>query len=921
MESATPKRFKSSVLAALDVKPNPENFEIFNPFPTQRKRKLTPGSPDPRNPKRVASGVRPNIPGLENILFSAVLQPPPGTAGLPKDHRQEFGIHYNEDAPISRLDLAAPDQQEQLATFVSKAIDNVAEKITVKEAMEHLGIKTKHHFLPGMEVQLLPHQIIGVSWLVRQERESGIKGGILADEMGLGKTVQMIALMTINQPEPDARNRTTLVVVPAALLTQWKEEIEEKTNDVFKVHIHHGKDKLKKLSAMRDKDIIITSYGTICSEFQLGREVKEEEEDGWLAKHGGLLARMEWYRVILDEAQFIRTRTTRASLTAAKLKTRYRWMLSGTPITNTLADIYPLLRFGRFRPFNAWEDFNTFIARVQYTDANLACARAQGVLKPLILRRMKDAELDGEPLLVLPKKHIEIETLEFSPEEREIYADFERQAKVKVNRFIREGSLLKNHAAVLVMILRLRQICSHPYLILTSDENAGDATGITGIGEDNELRRAITVKGYDWVNMMKQRFLSRARAQNFCGDEEAGYICPACQDQLTPINGRVLGCSHEICTDCVLQLRSAPITHDGQFGHGDEREREFETAASNGFRLCPTCKKAVDFNDKNVFKSSAFEPTPDAIKNADIAEERVKAQSRRATSSLALLTAADVDVMELTDDSDDELPDPEDLFQQSSSQKSNSCQKAIKRLESMRLEADGLEMTRTPSPSPASKNKGKEKAKDEGKKEELDPRLVEIWKRANASLEPSAKMVKLLALLKSWDATGDKTICFSQWTSVLDLIEMLFARNGIQNIRYDGKMDRGSREIAIATFKKPSGPKVMLLSTKCGSVGLNLTVANRCINLDLSWNYQSESQAYDRVHRIGQDKEVFVHRLVVRDTVEDRMLRLQETKMGLADAALGEGGSIKLHKLSVKELKALFGMSRNEDPNQGHLTF
>lgn len=107
--------------------------------------------------------------------------------------------------------------------------------------------------------------------------------------------------------------------------------------------------------------------------------------------------------------------------------------------------------------------------------------------------------------------------------------------------------------------------------------------------------------------------------------------------------------------------------------------------------------------------------------------------------------------------------------------------------------------------------------------------MVEIWKRANADLEPSTKMVKLLELLKSWDATGDKTICFSQcWseslshcetnsprlctgTSVLDLVETLFARRGIQNLRYDGKMDKGSREIALATFKKPGGPKVLLL--------------------------------------------------------------------------------------------------------------
>jgi SNF2 family DNA or RNA helicase len=145
----------------------------------------------------------------------------------------------------------------------------------------------------------------------------------------------------------------------------------------------------------------------------------------------------------------------------------------------------------------------------------------------------------------------------------------------------------------------------------------------------------------------------------------------------------------------------------------------------------------------------------------------------------------------------------------------------------------------------------------------LDPRLVEVWKRANADLEPSAKMVALLGLLKSWEATGDKTICFSQCrsvspsgcepadvfdagTSVLDLVETLFARKGIQNLRYDGRMDKGSREIALATFKKPGGPKILLLryawlatgcsqrtyaptSTKCGSVGLNLTSANRCI--------------------------------------------------------------------------------------------
>jgi SNF2 family DNA or RNA helicase len=78
--------------------------------------------------------------------------------------------------------------------------------------------------------------------------------------------------------------------------------------------------------------------------------------------------------------------------------------------------------------------------------------------------------------------------------------------------------------------------------------------------------------------------------------------------------------------------------------------------------------------------------------------------------------------------------------------------------------------------------------------------------------------------------------------------------------------------------------------------------------LDLSWNYASESQAYDRVHRLGQEKDVFVKRLVVKNTIEERMLRLQEVKTDLADAALGEGTGTKLQKMSVKEIKTLFGM-------------
>jgi SNF2 family DNA or RNA helicase len=91
--------------------------------------------------------------------------------------------------------------------------------------------------------------------MLDQERRTLYKGGILADDMGLGKTVQMIAMMALNPPPPEEENKTTLIVVPAALMQQWKDELATRSNGLFDVHVHHGREKLKKLEQMEGKDV------------------------------------------------------------------------------------------------------------------------------------------------------------------------------------------------------------------------------------------------------------------------------------------------------------------------------------------------------------------------------------------------------------------------------------------------------------------------------------------------------------------------------------------------------------------------------------------------------------------------------------------------------------------------------------------
>jgi superfamily II DNA or RNA helicase len=149
----------------------------------------------------------------------------------------------------------------------------------------------------------------------------------------------------------------------------------------------------------------------------------------------------------------------------------------------------------------------------------------------------------------------------------------------------------------------------------------------------------------------------------------------------------------------------------------------------------------------------------------------------------------------------------------------------------------------------------------------------------------SSKLVRLLESLDEAAADGHKALVFSQWTSLLDLIEPHLRDAGIAFTRLDGSTrDRGA---VVDEFQSEAGPPVMLASLKAGGTGLNLTAADHVFLVDPWWNPAVEDQAADRAHRIGQDRPVMVYRLVSKDTVEEGILALQSKKRALSDVALG----------------------------------
>ncbi|MEZ6036515.1 MAG: DEAD/DEAH box helicase [Planctomycetota bacterium] len=166
----------------------------------------------------------------------------------------------------------------------------------------------------------------------------------------------------------------------------------------------------------------------------------------------------------------------------------------------------------------------------------------------------------------------------------------------------------------------------------------------------------------------------------------------------------------------------------------------------------------------------------------------------------------------------------------------------------------------------------------------------------------SAKLEALLPMLEEIAASGHKALVFSQFTQLLGIVRKQLERRGIEHEYLDGRTKK--RQPKVDRFQQDPGCTAFLISLKAGGFGLNLTAADYVFLLDPWWNPAAEAQAIDRAHRIGQTQKVTAYRLVARDTVEEKVLQLQQDKRELADALLGDNASL-LAGLDRQQLAAL----------------
>ncbi|KAI5955214.1 hypothetical protein KGF54_001775 [Candida jiufengensis] len=739
------------------------------------------------------------------------------------EHRNKLSLITNQLRNVGHvLNAAINPYAAQIANEMNAepevAIQDLLNEILSEENLEKEGLANTP---AEMSINLLKHQRIGLTWLLkREDPKSKSKGGVLADDMGLGKTIQTLALILANKSK-DPNRKTTLIIAPVSLLRQWAAEVQSKTKPScnLEVGIYHGDEKrdMVTFSAMKKCDIVLTSYGTLSSEWK--KHYKEEihankEFKGYIPKNneGGQSYESPFfsktsffYRIVLDEAQNIKNKVSIASKAVHNLKGDFRFCLSGTPMQNKVDELYPILRFLNIKPYCKEDRFREDIATPLKSksdiydgfDKNSAMRKLRALLSSILLRRTKNSTIDGEPILNLPAKHLIKDFVKLEDEEWEYYQSIELDVQKEASAMFKNNDK-KN---IFVLLLRLRQACIHSYLVQISRIKAN-------------MKGEQLIKSNWRLQLTHAENLSANVVNSIISRLDGNLTCSICLDLMDEGIAVFQECGHMCCQACIETFLD---------------DYEVDQDSTGRIAKCKDCNTHV--KESRIFDYGMFEKLH------------------------------------------------------------------LERLNRNEVENYYYDLQKS--------------------KNLTNLQIIAELNKENNGFETSAKIDKAIEIIKKiqQDHPGEKIIIFSQFTTLFDLLKIVLNHEGIQFLRYDGSLSMDARNSTIKRFYQ-SNADVLLLSLRAGNVGLTLTCANHVIIMDPFWNPFVEDQAMDRAHRIGQEKEVNVHRILIAGTVEDRISTLQQFKKDLIGDALDEKELKSVSGLNPSELGYLFGLNSLNRPRE-----
>ena len=351
-------------------------------------------------------------------------------------------LYLNELFKREKINAAKNGEFKEIVNSLEK--DNISEEIEIPKEMENI---------------LRDYQKLGVKWL--KVLDSYHFGGILADDMGLGKTLQIISII-LDYVQNSNEKMTSIVVCPSSLTLNWLSETNKFAPEL-KVGVIKGNanERKKAISNAEKYDLIITSYDS------LKRDIEIYEEKKYTFRY-----------IIADEAQYMKNSTTQNAKAIKKLNGITRFALTGTPIENSLAELWSIFDFVMPGYLFGYKKFKTeYEVPIVKDNEEKALNRLKMLIAPFILRRNKK-----DVLTELPEKTITVLNNQMNDEQEKIYLSYLATAKKEVAEEISLNGFEKSQFRILATLTRLRQICCHPSLFIRDYE-----------GESSKLTQCIEI--------------------------------------------------------------------------------------------------------------------------------------------------------------------------------------------------------------------------------------------------------------------------------------------------------------------------------------------------------------------------------------------------------------------------------------------